>query len=360
MSTNCPSEFPPTALLETDAVLRALVPAHRYLAELKGLARSIPNEGLLISTLSLQEAQSSSEIENIITTQDALYKYQNQPQNADPVSKEVAHYAKGLEIGASQVRASGLLTLNTILAVQEALEGNTAGFRTTPGTILKNLQSGKVVYTPPSPERIPGLMGELEKFIHAESPLDPLVKMALIHHQFETIHPFYDGNGRTGRIINILYLVKEQLLDTPILYLSRYVSQTKAEYYHGLQQVSDHDEWEPWLVYMLRGVATTARHTTRLVEGIARLLQKHKQEIRGRYRFYRQDLINNIFRHPYTKVAFVERDLKVSRATATRYLNTLARDGILTKQRLGRESYYINHELVDLLFNMPALDVAVV
>jgi Fic family protein len=201
-------------------------------------------------------------------------------------------------------------------------------------------------------------MGELEKFIHGESPLDPLVKMALIHHQFETIHPFYDGNGRTGRIINILYLVKEQLLDTPILYLSRYVSQTKAEYYHDLQQVRDHDEWEPWLVYMLRGVTTTARHTTRLVEGIARLLQKHKQEIRGRYRFYSQDLINNIFRHPYTKVAFVERDLKVSRATATRYLDKLARDGILTKHRLGRENYYINHELVNLLFNMPALDMA--
>lgn len=358
MSTYSPPEFPPIALLETDAVLRALVPAHRYLAELKGLARSIPNEGLLISTLSLQEAQSSSEIENIITTQDALFKYQIQPQNADPVSKEVAHYATGLEIGASQVRASGLLTLNTILAVQEALEGNTAGFRTTPGTVLKNQQSGEVVYTPPSPERIAGLMGELEKFIHSESPLDPLVKMALIHHQFETIHPFYDGNGRTGRIINILYLVKEQLLDTPILYLSRYISQTKAEYYHGLQQVREHAEWEPWLVYMLRGVATTAQHTTHLVEGIAKLLQKHKQEIRGSYRFYSQDLINNIFRHPYTKVAFAERDLKVSRATATRYLDALARDGILTKHRLGRENYYINHELVNLLFNMPALDVA--
>jgi len=357
MSRYSPAEFPPKVRLETDAVLRALVPSHRYLAELKGLARSIPNEGLLISTLSLQEAQSSSEIENIITTQDALYKYQLQPESADPVSKEVAHYAAGLDTGFRAVRDSGLLTLNTILAVQEVLEGNAAGFRRTPGTVLKNQQSGEVVYTPPSPERVAALMSELERFIHEPSPLDPLVKMALIHHQFETIHPFYDGNGRTGRIINILYLVKEQLLDTPILYLSRYISQTKPEYYHGLQQVRDNDEWETWLVYMLRGVAATARHTTRLVEGIGRLLQKHKQEIRGRYRFYSQDLINNIFRHPYTKVAFVERDLKVSRATATRYLDTLARDGILTKHRLGRENYYINHELVNLLFNLPELDV---
>ena len=355
MSTYSPAAFPPTHKLETDAVLRALVPAHRYLAELKGLARSIPNEGLLVSTLSLQEAQSSSEIENIITTQDALYKYQIQPETADPVSKEVAHYAGGLETGFQQVRATGLLTLNTILAVQAELEGNDAGFRKTPGTVLKNEQTGTVVYEPPQPLLVPDLMRELERFIHADSPLDPLVKMALIHHQFETIHPFYDGNGRTGRIVNILYLVKEQLLDTPILYLSRYISQTKVEYYRGLQQVRDNNSWEDWLVYMLRGVAVTARHTSGLVQSIGLLLQQHKQRIRRDYRFYSQDLINNIFRHPYTKVAFLERDLKVSRATASRYLDALAQDGILIKHRLVRENYYINHELVALLFNMPEL-----
>jgi Fic family protein len=358
MSTYSPSEFPPNQILETDAVLRALVPAHRYLAELKGLARTIPNEGLLISTLSLQEAQSSSEIENIITTQDALYKYQIQPRYADPVSKEVTHYAEGLEIGFQQVRKSGLLTLNTILAVQAALDGNDAGFRKTPGTVLKSEQSGAIVYEPPSPPEIPGLMTELERFIHTEHSLDPLVNMALIHHQFETIHPFYDGNGRTGRIVNILYLVKEQLLDTPILYLSRYISQTKGLYYRGLQQVRDQNSWEEWLVYMLRGVAVTARHTSGLVQRIGLLLAQHKQQIRRDYRFYSQDLINNIFRHPYTKVAFLQRDLKVSRATATRYLDTLAKDGILIKQRLGRENYYINHELVALLFNMPELELS--
>jgi len=357
MSTYAPAAFPPTLMLETDAVLRALVPAHRYLAELKGLARSIPNEDLLVSTLSLQEAQSSSEIENVITTQDALYKYQIQPQTADPVSKEVAHYAGGLETGFQQVRASGLLTLNTILAVQAELEGNDAGLRKTPGTVLKNEQTGAVVYEPPQPSLVPELMAELERFIHADSPLDPLVKMALIHHQFETIHPFYDGNGRTGRIVNILYLVKEQLLDTPILYLSRYISQTKVAYYRGLQQVRDDNSWEDWLVYMLRGVAVTARHTSGLVQSIGLLLQQHKQRIRRDYRFYSQDLINNIFRHPYTKVAFLERDLKVSRATASRYLDALAQDGILNKHRLGRENYYINHELVALLFNMPELDL---
>ena len=353
MSTYSLLSFPPDVSLETKPVLRALVLAHRYLAELKGVARTIPNEGLLISTLSLQEAQSSSEIENIITTQDALYKYHLQPDRADPVSKEVAHYVDGLDVGFRQVRRDGLITLNTILEVQAALEGNDAGFRKTPGTLLKNEQTGETVYEPPSPELVPDLMATLEGFIHSDSGLDPLVRMALIHHQFESIHPFYDGNGRTGRIINILCLVREGLLDTPILYLSRYISQTKSTYYQTLQQVRDDNNWEQWLLYILRGVAETARHTTRLVEGIRSLLQQYKQRIRSDYKFYSQDLINNIFRHPYTKVAFLEQDIDVSRATATRYLEALAMDGLLHKHKLGRENYYINHALVDLLFNLP-------
>ena len=355
MSTYSLQAFPPKLSLETEPVLRALVLAHRYLAELKGVARSIPNEGLLISTLSLQEAQSSSEIENIITTQDALYKYQIQPQLADPVNKEVAHYVEGLDIGFRQVRQDGILTLNTVLAIQAVLEGNDAGFRKTPGTLLKNEQTGEVVYEPPSPEQVPALMSSLERFIHDESKIDPLVRMALVHHQFESIHPFYDGNGRTGRIINILLLVREGLLDTPILYLSRYISQTKSSYYQTLQHVRDHNDWEQWILYLLRGIALTARHTTQLIENIRLLLQQYKQRIRSEYKFYSQDLINNIFRHPYTKVAFLEKDLGVSRATATRYLDSLAKDGVLQKHKLGRENYYINHALVNLLFNLPEL-----
>ena len=350
--------FPPQAALETPAVLRALVAAHRHLAELKGVARSIPNERLLVSTLSLQEAQSSSEIENIITTQDALYRYQVQPSSVDPASKEVAWYAQSLEVGFQQVRSSGLLRLSTILEVQATLEANDAGLRRTPGTVLKNERNGEVVYEPPSPEQLPDLMDELVNWIHTEDELDPLVRMAVMHHQFETIHPFYDGNGRTGRILNILFLIRTGLLDSPILYLSRYISQTKANYYAELQKVRVSGDWESWLLYMLHGVAATARHTTVLVEQVARLLQKQKHEIRARYRFYSQDLINNIFYHPYTKVAFVEQDLSVSRATATRYLDELAKGGILVKHRLGRENYYINHQLVDLLFNLPPLEIS--
>jgi Fic family protein len=357
MALSIHEHFPPKGPLETPAVLRALVAAHRHLAELKGVARSIPNERLLVSTLSLQEAQSSSEIENIITTQDALYRYQVQPGSVDPASKEVAWYAQSLEVGFQAVRASGLLRLSTILEVQAKLEGNDAGLRRTPGTVLKNERSGEVVYQPPSPELLPALMDELVNWIHAENGLDPLVRMAVMHHQFETIHPFYDGNGRTGRILNILFLVRAGLLDSPILYLSRYISQTKADYYAELQKVRESGEWEGWLLYMLQGVAVTARHTTALVEQIARLLQKQKHDIRAHYRFYSQDLINNIFYHPYTKVAFVEHDLGVSRATATRYLDELAKGGILDKHRLGRENYYINLELVNLLFNLPPLEM---
>ncbi len=356
MSKYSLSNFPPVQLLESDRVLRSLVKAHRYLAELKGMARTIPNEGLLVSTLSLQEAQSSSEIENIITTQDALYKYQLQPNAVDPVSKEVAHYADGLNAGFQQVRDTGLLTLNTILEVQAILEGNDAGFRQTPGTVLKNEQTDSVVYEPPPPNEIAALMNQLEQFIHSSSVLDPLVRMALIHHQFESVHPFYDGNGRAGRIINILYLVKEGLLDAPILYLSRYISQTKGQYYASLQKVRDSNDWQQWIIYILEGVAVTAQHTTRLVEDIRALLQQHKLHIRDNYKFYSQDLINNIFCHPYTKVAFLEADLGVSRATATRYLDTLSKDGILNKHRLGRENYYVNHALVKLLFNLSGLN----
>ncbi|WP_239016208.1 Fic family protein [Spiribacter vilamensis] len=350
--------FPPIQGLETLPVMRALVAAHRRLAELKGVAKTIPNEDLLISTLSLQEAQSSSEIENIITTQDALYRQQVQPEQADPASKEVARYVDGLQAGLHAVRGTGLLTVNTILEIQAVLEGNTAGFRKTPGTVLQNQQTGEVVYQPPSPERLPDLMSQLERYLHEEAPPDPLIRMAVVHHQFETIQPFYDGNGRTGRIIDVLSLVRDGLLDSPILYLSRYISQTKARYYAELQHVRNTGEWEGWLVYLLRGVAVTAAHTTRLVEAIGSLLQSHKHLVRDRHRFYSQDLINNIFRHPYTKVAFVEHDLGVSRATATRYLDALAADGILDKQRLGRENYYINRGLTSLLFNLPPLEDA--
>jgi len=349
--------LPPDEQLETQAVLRELVQAHRYLAELKGVVRTIPNEGILLSTLGLQEAQSSSAIENIITTQDALYKHHLETNITDSVTKEVAYYADALRFGHLKVKQQGALTLNTILEMQSILEGNRAGFRKTPGTVLKNERTGEVVFEPPSPEKVPGYMSALEQFINTPSSLDPLICMALIHHQFETIHPFYDGNGRTGRIINILYLVLSELLHVPVLYLSRYINQTKSLYYKELQKVRENSGWESWIIYMLKGITVTAKHTTALVERIGGLLLVMKAQIRHSYKFYSQDLMNNLFSHPYTKVAFLEKDLNVSRATATRYLDVLARDGILHKHKLGRESYYVNHGLIDIIFNMPELTI---
>ena len=352
MPNNSLKPLPPKGELETPAVLRKLVSAHRCLAELKGVAKTIPNEGILISTLALQEAQSSSEIENMITTQDKLYKHQLQPEAYDPITKEVAHYADALSYGYGQVREYKALSLNHLIEIQAVLEGNNAGFRKMPGTVLKNERTGEVVFEPPSPDKIMGYMADLEQFINAPSSLDPLVRMALLHHQFETIHPFYDGNGRTGRILNILYLVLTGLLDMPILYLSRYINQSKGDYYRLLQSTRETQNWEPWIIYMLDGVAQTAKHTSALIEAIRDLLASQKHLIRSEYKFYSQDLMNNLFSHPYTKVAFLEADLRVSRATATRYLDALANGGILEKQRLGKESYYINTALVELLFNM--------
>ena len=335
---------------ETTDILKRLNRASRTLAELKGVAASIPNQNILISTLTLQEARDSSAIENIVTTQDDLYR-EDDPANASGTAiKEVLRYRQALRAGFEQVRDSELLTINTILGIQEQLECNRAGFRRLPGTALRD-GAGRVVYEPPQDaNEVVKLMGELERFINDDAfDADPLVKMALIHHQFESIHPFYDGNGRTGRIINVLYLVKEKLLHIPVLYLSRHIVRTKPDYYRLLQAVRDENAWEEWVGYMLDAVAHTATETIETIMAIKTLLQETKKRIRDEYRFYSQDLINNLFNHPYTRVEFAQRDLGVSRLTATKYLDTLASDGVLEKLRIGRNNYYINRPLFALL-----------
>lgn len=341
------------ARLETRAVLRKAALAHRYLAELKGVSATIPNEAILINTLTLQEAKDSSEVENIVTTQDELFKaalFGNSQVN--PAAKEVQDYAAALQHGFEQTRENHIIRLADILAIQERLEKNSAGLRKVPGTALKNLQTGETVYTPPQePAEIERHMDDLVAFINDDtlSELDPLVKMAVIHHQFESIHPFYDGNGRTGRIINVLYLVIQQLLDLPVLYLSRYFIQDKGEYYRQLQAVRDTGEWEAWLIYMLEGVAQTSQHSIRLIVQIKHLMQTYKQGIRGQLpKIYSQELLNNLFKHPYTKIDFVMADLQVGRITAGKYLDLLVEHEFLIKQKLGRSNYYINRQLFAL------------
>ncbi|MDO9212855.1 MAG: Fic family protein [Methylococcales bacterium] len=343
--------------IETKAVLKKLSKANTALAELKGVAASIPNESILINTLALQEAKDSSAIENIITTHDDIYRSDSITQDfASIAAKEVHSYAAALRYGFEQVRTQGLLTNSHILHIQATIEENSAGFRKLSGTALKNDATGEVVYTPPQhPDEIIALMTNLERFINDDElcDWDALTKMAVIHHQFESIHPFYDGNGRTGRIINILYLVKQDLLKIPILYLSRYINQHKADYYHLLQATRDTDDWQPWLLFMLDGIEQTARATIVLVGSIKTMMIAFKQKMRDELpKIYSQDLLNNLFRHPYTKIDFIMSELGVSRITATRYLDELIRIELLVKRKIGRENYYINTALYELLSNV--------
>ena len=345
--------------LETKEVLKQLNRANRKLAELKGVAQTIPNERILISSLTLQEAKDSSEVENIVTTQDDLYRAGLDPshQFINAATKDVLFYREAINEGFRMVRNKDILTLNDIKHVQEILEQNTAGFRTTPGTQLKRENDGAVIYTPPQDGMaIVRYMSNLEQFINDDhlSQLDPLIKMAIIHHQFESIHPFYDGNGRTGRIINILYLVITGLLDLPILYLSRYITHNKGEYYRLIQAIRDKitdnpAEWEAWILFMLKGVEVTAEDTISLVKNIGRLMAEYKNVIRPDFGSkYNHELLNGLFYHPYTKIDHVVANMQVSRQTASKYLDRIVALGLLKKEKMGKENYYINTRLMNL------------
>lgn len=268
-------------------------------------------------------------------------------------------YAQALKTGFELIKKNGFLATNQIIEIQGTLEKNNAGLRKLPGTELKNQQTGKAVYIPPqNHEQIVTLLANLEKFINEDDyyVADPLVKMAMIHYQFESIHPFYDGNGRTGRIMNVLYLTLKDLLNIPVLYLSRYIVETKPEYYRLLQEVRTDQAWEAWILYMLDGVEKTARKTIEIVQKIRKALMNYKHHIRKNHpAVYSQDLINNLFSHPYTKIEFIERDLDVSRPTAAKYLDILVQDGLLKKEKIKTSNYYINTELYTILTTMDTI-----
>ena len=348
--------MPPDAELETAPVLRELAKAHRHLGELKGQAANMPNQAILIDTLVLQEAKASSEVENIVTTQDELFRAGALFDAAAMTGavKEVSNYREALKRGFdSLTHNQGLLTNNLIIEMIRLLKRSDESFRVTPGTALRNEASGAIVYvTPRHHAEIVSHMTALERFINDDkaSDLDPLVKMALIHHQFESIHPFADGNGRIGRIVNVLYLTRVGLLDIPILYLSRYITHHKGEYYRLLQSVRDDGQWQDWILFMLRAVSATARETLDLVEGMRGLMVEYKRRLREHPSLrYSQDLLNNLFRHPYTRIEFVQNDLGVTRQTASRRLDELAAAGLLEAHHQGRNKYYINVPLVGLL-----------
>jgi Fic family protein len=348
--------FPPEKIAQSDTLTAQLIMAHRRLAELKGVAPLLPNQDLLLNTLALQEAKDSSAIENIITSHDELFKQElDIPQFNNAAAKEVGRYSEALKLGFTRVKAKGKLTLDDLVAIQSALvigEPGT-GIRTRPGTKVVNQATREVIYTPPQDyDQIVELLERLLIFFNevADGGLDPLVRMGLMHYQFEKIHPFYDGNGRTGRILNLLYLVQHGLLDLPILYLSRYIVREKSAYLVQLRKNPIDDNWEAWLKFMLRGVELTSTETIETIHKLRDLMADYQERIKTQLpKIYSLDLLNTLFKHPYTKIDFVIRDVGVKRVTAGSYLDDLAEAGFLEKQKIWRSNYYVNVPLFKLL-----------
>ena len=344
--------LPPEADLETKQVLKRLAGAHRALAELKGFADTMPNKNILINAVTINEAKDSSEIENIITTHDELFKAMSQPNYQNSAAKEVVNYRTALWKGYEAIKSKQLLTINMMVEIQMNIEKNRAGIRKLPGTVLKNEATGEVVYTPPIGEQeIMALLSNLESYMNNDhDEIDPLIKLAVIHHQFESIHPFYDGNGRTGRIINVLYLVLKELLDSPILYLSQYIIQNKTSYYRLLQEVRTKGLWEEWILFMLDGIESTAVETLKLIKKINSLVEQTAEDILTALpKIYSRELVDLLFFEFYTKTIYIEKGLRISRKTAVTYLSALEESGFLTSERIGRERIYLNKRLFEVV-----------
>ncbi len=347
-------KLPLKGITESPKILKKAIAANKVIAELKGVAHTIPNQAILINTLTLQESKDSSEIENIVTTHDELFKYDKEKESFSPASKEVYRYNDALFHGFHTIQQKPISN-NLLIEISKIITGRKFGFRNVPGTNLKD-RNGKVIYTPPqTPSEIKEQMKNLEHFINDPklSDFDSLVKMSIIHHQFESIHPFFDGNGRTGRILNILYLIAEDILDIPILYLSRYITENKTEYYHLLQKVRDEDTWEEWIMYMLTALESTARQTISTIESIKSLMAEYKKTLREKEpKIYSHELMNTIFSHPYTKIEFLTTSLQVSRLTASKYLKKLESLGLLEMKKYKNTHYFINRKLVALFTNL--------
>lgn len=343
--------LPPSVNLETVAILKALNKASRALGELKGELSKIPNAQILIDTLVLQEAKDSNAIENIVTTGDEMYQASIDEKVSSDTAREALNYGSALKEGFRIVQEKGVL-INTDIQKIQALVSPNHPIRKIPGTVLKNPTTEEVVFTPPQDyNEILELLSNFEKYVNDASfhEIDSLIKMPVIHYQFESIHPFYDGNGRTGRLINMLYLVHQNLLNIPVLYLSSYIVRNKSDYYRLLQEVRINNAWEEWIVWMLKGVEQTSRETIVVVHKIHELMNAYKVKIRDNCSFYSHDLINILFKHPYTKIENISKELKVHRNTASSYLKKLCELGVLVKNKRGKQNYYINVQLLKIL-----------
>lgn len=336
--------------VETKAVLKQCITARAAIAELRQAAELIPNQAILISTLPLLEAGASSEIENIVTTTDRLFQHVNDEEHADAATKEALRYSRALFDGYHALNEYPLTT-RTAELICSRIKGVDMTVRRLPGTALNNTATGSVVYTPPEGESLlRAKLGSWERFMHECTDLDPLVRMAMGHYQFEAIHPFTDGNGRTGRVLNVLFLIEQRLLTLPILYLSRYINTNRSEYYRLLQGVTSHGDWEAWLLYMLRGIEETAQWTTAKIAGL-RALSAHTADYvkRALPKIYSRELVDMIFELPYCRISSVTERGIAKRQTASVYLKQLVSIGVLTEHTVSREKLFIHPKLMRLL-----------
>jgi len=336
--------------IETRPVLKACIPARTALAALRQAGELLPNPGLLTHLLPILEARDSSEIENIVTTTDEMFQHAARESGADSATREALRYRTALFKGVRQLEARPLCTA-TAIEVCSTIKDRPMQIRKVPGTIIGNETTGEVRYTPPEGEKqIRDLLSVWEKFLHADDDLDPLIRMAVAHYQFEAIHPFTDGNGRTGRILNILYLIEEDLLTLPVLYLSRYIVQHKADYYRLLLQVTRDGDWEAWILFILEGIEQVSRWTCAKIAAVRDLMDKTARNVRQQLpKIYSHELMQVIFEHPYCRIAsLVERDI-AQRQTASVYLKELADIGVLEEKQAGREKLFVNPKLMQLM-----------
>ncbi|HEZ0939519.1 TPA: protein adenylyltransferase Fic [Neisseria meningitidis] len=344
--------LPPKQDIESKTILKRCIAARASLARLKQAAELIPNQAMLINTLPVMEARASSEIENIVTTTDKLFQsLQMDTERQDPATKEALQYRTALFAGYESLTSRPLCTQTAIMVCNAIKHPYEMAIRKTGGTALKGGNSGNVVYTPPEGEEtIRGKLANWERFIHESGDLDPLIIMAAAHYQFEAIHPFTDGNGRTGRILNSLLLIEKGLLDLPILYLSRYIIENRADYYRLLLGVTERQEWESWIIYILDGVADTADWTVAKIDAIRRLFEQTRQHIRTHAQgIYTHELVNLLFEQPYTRIANLEAAGIAKRQTASKYLKELSDIGVLQEIAIGRDKLFIHPRLMELL-----------
>lgn len=347
---NMPLLPPSTEFIESIRILKACIPARAALAELKQAGELLPNQGLLINLLPLLEAKDSSEIENIFTTTDKLFQFSQENSLADPATKEALSYRTALYEGYINLKNRPLCT-NTAIEICCTLKAGDMDIRKVPGTVISNQNTNEIVYTPPVGETaIRDLLANWERFIHDQDDVDPLIKMAISHYQFEAIHPFHDGNGRTGRILNILYLLEQELLTLPILYLSRYIVQHKADYYRLLTSVTAEENWEEWIIFILQGVTEMSQWTTKKIAAIRALIENTSNYIQTSLpKIVSHELVQVIFEQPYCRINNLVTSDIAKRQTASVYLKQLAEIGVLEEMQLGKEKLFFHPKLMRLM-----------